>query len=495
MQRAKDYEIVSFSSWLIIAASCFLLQATVESVSAESSGLTNKIPPQNHKVDGYRGIWYFNEKLDSEYAYKYSGGMATYCAKHRPFAVYSAAANKTFFCFGGAKKQNSRRLVHMVSYFDHQTGQVPQPTLLLDKQTDDAHDNPVISLDGEGYIWIFSTSHGRGRPSFVHKSVRPYDVDEFARVDATYEQADRQRPLDNFSYMQVWPIESRGFAAFFTRYNDPVQRTSMFMRSNDGMHWSKWQRLAAIEQGHYQISAVGGTKMASAFNYHPSGKGLNYRTNLYYLETVDGGQSWQTAAGQPLAVPVTAVDNASRVHDYASDKLNVYVKDLVFDDANRPIIVYLTSKGFQSGPENDPRRWHVACWTGSRWRISTVTTSDNNYDMGSLYLEPQQWRLIAPVIAGPQAYNPGGEVGQWISRDQGRTWQPDRSLTEASPMNHSYVRRPLDAHPDFYAFWSDGHGRRPSECRLYFCNQQGEVFQLPTSMTTRFAKPKRILRE
>jgi len=49
----------------------------------------------------------------------------------------------------------------MVSYYDHATGMVPKPTLLLDKQTDDAHDNPVISLDDEGYVWIFSTAHGR----------------------------------------------------------------------------------------------------------------------------------------------------------------------------------------------------------------------------------------------------------------------------------------------------------------------------------------------
>ena len=45
-----------------------------------------------------------------------------------------------------------------------------QPTILLDKQTSDAHDNPVLAVDDAGYIWIFSTSHGRSRPSFVHRS-------------------------------------------------------------------------------------------------------------------------------------------------------------------------------------------------------------------------------------------------------------------------------------------------------------------------------------
>jgi peptidyl-dipeptidase Dcp len=51
----------------------------------------------------------------------------------------------------------------------------------LSKGTSDAHDNPVIALDDDGRIWIFSTSHGRGRPSFVHRSSRPFDVDAFER--------------------------------------------------------------------------------------------------------------------------------------------------------------------------------------------------------------------------------------------------------------------------------------------------------------------------
>lgn len=63
---------------------------------------------------------------------------------------------------------NSRHLLHMVSCFDHKTKTVPRPTVLLDKQTDDAHDNPVISVDADGHLWIFSTSHGRARPSYIH---------------------------------------------------------------------------------------------------------------------------------------------------------------------------------------------------------------------------------------------------------------------------------------------------------------------------------------
>ena len=204
----------------------------------------------------------------------------------------------------------------MVSYFDHKTGTVPQPTILLDKQTNDAHENPVISIDREGYIWIFSTAHGRGSPSYVHRSDQPYSIERFTVVHAPWLDHDRLRPLDNFSYMQTWHDQAGQFLTFFTHYGDPAARTIMFMKSSDGVHWSEWQRLAAIEEGHYQVSAVKRTRGASAFNYHPARVGLNGRTNLYYLETPDGGESWQTAAGKNLQLPLDEVHNAALVYDF-----------------------------------------------------------------------------------------------------------------------------------------------------------------------------------
>jgi hypothetical protein len=123
----------------------------------------------NRPDSGYRGIWYMNQPTGDEYVYKYSGGLGTYCANHIPQAWYSPEVNKTFFTYGGTTDA-PRSLLHMVSYYDHSTGEVPRPTILLDKKTDDAHDNPVINLDDRGYIWIFSSSHGTARPSYISRS-------------------------------------------------------------------------------------------------------------------------------------------------------------------------------------------------------------------------------------------------------------------------------------------------------------------------------------
>ena len=437
----------------------------------------------NAKATGHRGIWYMNQPSNDEYVYKYSGGLGTYCAKHQPFAVYRPEVEKTFFCYGGATAENSRHLLHMVAYYDHKTGRVPRPTILLDKQTSDAHDNPVLSVDSEGYVWVFSTSHGRSRPSYIHRSREPYSVEAFDRVVATYTEDGKAVPITNFSYMQAWHQPGWGFVCFFTRYSDPAPRTNYFMTSRDGVHWSNRQRLAAMEQGHYQISALGRRCAGAAFNYHPKGKGLNWRTNLYYMETQDHGQTWVTADGQKLDVPLTDPASEAIVKDYKSQGLNVYLKDICYDQQDRPVILYITSKGYQSGPQNDPRTWTIARWTGRQWRFHEVTTSDNNYDMGSLYLEPDgTWRIIGPTQPGPQAYNPGGEMAMWTSRDAGQTWTMAKQLTTGSERNHTYARRPVNAHPDFYALWADGHGRQPSESTLYFCNRNGDVFVLPRQM-------------
>jgi len=426
------------------------------------------------KAAGYRGVWYWNQATDDEYRYKYSGGLGTYCAKHIPLAVYSAEVGKTFFCYGGASESGS--LLHVVSCHDHKTGMLPRPTILLDKATGDAHDNPVISLDDAGYVWVFSPSHGTGRLSFIHRSREPYSVDAF---EPTYE--------GNFSYPQPWHSPGRGFAFLHTRYTERG-RELYISRSRDGLEWEDGGCLAAMEMGHYQVSWRWGNKVGTAFNYHPAPVGLNHRTNLYYIESDDMGRTWRTVSGEAVQTPLTAVGNPALVHDYAAEGRLVYLKDLNFDAQGRPVVLYLTSGGWEPGPAGGRRVWEVAHWTGERWRITAITESDSNYDTGCLHVEEGgAWRLIGPTEPGPQLRNPGGEMAMWTSDDEGRSWKMVRRLTRGSARNHTYARRPVDAHPDFYAFWADGHGRRPSESCLYFCTADGAVRRMPAEMPDDFA--------
>ena len=52
-----------------------------------------------------------------------------------------------------------------------------------------------------------------------------------------------------------------------------------------------------------------------------------------HIETPDFGQTWRSADGRDMMLPLTEVDNPALVHDYQSEGLsvNVYLKDIRFD--------------------------------------------------------------------------------------------------------------------------------------------------------------------
>lgn len=463
-----------------------------------------KVETLNIKDTGYRGIWYSNQPSGDEYVYKYSGGLATYPANHYPFSIYVDKVNKTFFCYGGTDL-TGKTLLHAVSYFDHKTGKVPKPTIVLDKKTNNAHDNPVMNIDKDGYIWIFSTAHGTNTPAYVHKSIKPYDIDAFEQVPVTKIVDGKPVPMDNFSYLQSWYQPNNGFINLFTHYdrkvipNQPTKprRTIGFMTSNNGINYSAWKNIAAIEEGHYQTSGQYKNKLGTSFNYHPikeGENGLNYRTNLYYIQTSDFGNTWQSANGENIKIPVKEIHNATLVKDYESLGLNVYINDLTFDKQGNPVILYVTSKGYEAGPEQGPRIWHTARFDGKAWEILPMGQSDNNYDMGSLYIDEKgNWQVVGPTNVGPQPFNTGGEMVLWKSKNQGKTWK-SKAITANSPLNHSYARRPVNVNKHFYAFWADGNGRKPSVSHLYFCDSKGNVYQLPAQMDTDFVKPIKLKR-
>jgi hypothetical protein len=321
--------------------------------------------PANATADGYRGIW-FELGQRTKYGDKYSGGLGTYTAKHVPLAVYAPAVDKTFFVYGGTPAADQRRLQIMASWYDHKTHRVPRPTIVLDKYgVDDPHDNASIALDGDGHVWVFVSGRGQGRPGCIYRSTEPYSVARFALV-----------VTQDMTYPQPWFMPGRGFFHFLTRYTRG--RELYWQASADGMAWTDAQRLAGFG-GHYQVSGMRGDGMlATAFNYHPGGD-VDRRTNLYYLQTGDSGKTWTTADGGMIAVPLERPDNPALLVDYQAQGRLVYVKDVNFDAAGRPIILYLTSANARPGPEGDPRTWHVAHWTGKDWTTHVICGSDHNY--------------------------------------------------------------------------------------------------------------------
>ncbi|WP_309397929.1 BNR-4 repeat-containing protein [Cerasicoccus maritimus] len=414
-------------------------------------------PSPSAQPSGYHGIW-FDLGQRNEYGSKYSGGLATYTMKHRPLAVYCRNANKTFFVYGGTRAPNERHLLCMIGAYDHDSRQLLTPKVVHDKDgVDDPHDNPSISLDESGHIWVFISGRGAGgRLGQIYRSTIPESIDDFEHIHTS-----------EFTYPQPWWIEGKGFLHLYTMYTG--LRELYFSTSRNGREWTPPTKLAGIG-GHYQISEQRGSRIATAFNRHPGGD-CDLRTDLYYIESHDFGATWQTVDGKNIELPITAEDHPSRIKNFSAEGRLVYVKDINFDHLGNPIILCLTSAHCHAGPKGDPRQWEIAHWDGEEWQFNLITQSSHNYDSGSLYVEGQLWRVIGPTEAGPQHWGQGGEIAVWESIFPGNSWVKTAQLTQNSVHNQSYVRRPSNSNEDFYAFWCSGNTDSFSQVDLYFTDR------------------------
>lgn len=465
--------------WLPTAAD----RAGLALVALEPAGQVAEVPElpadlESKPVDGFRGCWFNLGQEVPVYGPKYSGGLATYTAKHRPIAVYAAAVEKTFFCYGGDGPNHD--LTINIATFDHRTGEVSRPTQVLHWiKYNDPHCNAAVQLDTDGYVWVFVSGRGRARAGYKLRSARPYDISKFDN-----------RGAEELTYPQAWYSPGRGFFHFFTKY---TAGRELYFETADpkGDKWTDDVKLAGFG-GHYQITAERDGRILTAFNWHPNGN-VDKRTNIYLALTDDWGKSWHTVDGQPLTLPLDSPQNPALLYDYQAEGKNVYIKDTAFDDAGRPCILYLTSHGGLAGPTGEPRQFEVRRWLGDRWQISVVARGDHNYDTGSLYLDGESWTVIIPSGAGPQPWMQGGEVFAYHSGDGGQTWDRGRPVTTGSERNLGYVRRPVPFRDPFAGFFADGNPAERSISRLYFTDSHGEgLWLLPDTMAGETAKPEKL---
>lgn len=440
-------------------------------VSFESSG-------QNRRADGYKGIWATSAK-SPVYGYRYSGGMGTSSPYHKPVAIYSAKAKKTFFVYGGTTKPDEINLQIMVSYYDHRKGVFPKPVIVYDKAgVNDPQDNPSISIDSEGFIYVFVSGMARTRPGFIFKSSKPYDIDKFEKI---YE--------GEIVFPQPWWIKDSCFVMMYTKFLNG--RELFCSTSSNGKNWTRGVRIASMG-GHNQVTAINDNKIYTCFNYFP-GRSNEKQTNVYLLQSDDLGKTWKTIDDTIIKTPLREIRNNALLKDFESEKKIVFIKDLSFDSSGNPVILVLTSMDHRPGPTGDPREWIVIHRKDSKWIFSKVCQSFHNHDMGSLYIGEEEWRIVGSTDQGPQKYGTGGEMALWVSIDEGNTWKRAVDITSGSLKNNSFPRRPINVNRKFYSFWVDGDPNAISESRLYFTDEScKKVWVLPYNMSLDFERPVRV---
>jgi hypothetical protein len=288
---------------------------------------------------------------------------------------------------------------------------------------------------------------------------------------------------------QPWRVGNSGILLMYSRATNG--RELYFSSSSDGKTWAEEQELVGFG-GHYQVTNIYGNRLMTAFNYHPGGD-ADKRTNLYLLQTEDMGKTWKSIDNKIVKTPLNDINSVSLIKDYEAEGKLVYISDLNFDENGNPVLLVTLSNDFNPGPQGGPREWMIIYWRDQKWNFSKVCESTHNYDMGSLYIRGNQWRIIGPTEPGPQEFGTGGEIALWISKNGGITWEKIHNITENSLRNNSFVRRPLNAQGDFYALWTDGDADEFSISQLYFTNEKcNRVWILPYEMIKDFEKPARI---
>jgi hypothetical protein len=471
------------------AAICFAIVSTQVVAHCQEK---ERNPTENQRMgvedaDALQGIWYTGgtvstygrhrpdktyppDKYARVYPGKdtvYSGPMATYCAWHRPMAVYVPSEHKTFFVFGNAHNSPS------VSCYDHHRQVTAAPVVLGENPDGDAHRNPTLLIDDRGFIYVFYGAHNRSTK--VVRSALPYEISGWVTV------ADIQ---DRNTYPQPWQLRSEELFVSYRGSNGWYCR-----RSTDGaLSWEAPVPLIRFRDTAIYAVSIAETgsfprKLHVAWSKMGGGTPEEVRTkalwarryNVYYAYSDDGGTTWKKRNGRTYSLPITE-DQAELIHD--SGRHGVWLKDIQLSPAGRPYILFL-----DSDKATYETTWIVATYSADGWRKSDVVTSDHMYDAGGLViLAEDDLRLYAPTTAS-QDHEDGGEIEEWTSMDEGKTWKNTRHVTSGSAFSHNHVKVVHNGgQGDFRVMWSYGDSHHPPATRDVYLYSYGEDSPSPRRM-------------
>ncbi len=406
-----------------------------------------------------RGVWYCcGHKVNTlpGHEWVYSGPMATYCAWHRPMAIYRPEVNSTFFVYGNGDNAPT------ISRYEHATGRFAHPVVLGSNPDGDAHRNPTLLIEQSGHLVVFYGAHGH--ETRVVRSLQPYDLAQWEPVAPL--------PDQNTSYPQCWELVP---GEIFVSYRQAPQWTTcswrMTVSRDGGRSWEASRELVNLgESAVYGVSIGGGGAYPRSVHFVWSRLGGGTpeeiaekhlwarRYNIYYAGSDDGGVTWHRSDGTPYELPVTE-ETAEEI--YNCGQRGVWLKDIQLDGEGRPYVLFIDSE-----PRTYEGTWQVARFTGREWQFATLTGSDHMYDDGGLaILADDDIRVYAPSTP-VQPREDGGEIEEWQSVDQGRTWVNTRHITRGSRYSHNNVKVALNHQlgpGDVRMFWSYGDSNYPPE--------------------------------
>lgn len=374
------------------------------------------------------GVWF---KANSGV---YHSPMATYCAWHRPMAVYVQSQNKTFFVYGDYNN------APVINYYNHSSQTFGEPVQIGTNSDDDPHKNPTILIDEDGYIYIFWGAHSD--PNKVSKSTAAYNITNWT-TKPTFGST--------ITYPQPWQLKTGELFVCYRDYGKWGYRTS----TNGADSWSSNTNIvdfSGTNQSIYlaSVAETGSYPRKIHLAWSAMDEGIwHQRWDVYYAYSDDGGTTWKKRDGTAYTLPIIAA-TAEKV--YESGDEGVWIKDIQLDTNGNPYILFISANRttYQGN-------WKFARYSGGNWVTTTVASSDHMYDGGGFaVLANDDFRIYAPTTVS-QVGEDGGDIDEWKSINQGQSWSKTKSVTSSSAYSHNHVKTVWNHQQnDFRVFWCYG---------------------------------------
>ena len=234
-----------------------------------------------------------------------------------------------------------------IGYFDHETKTFQKR--LIRTVGDDDHSAPSLLVRNNGRIIVFLPS-GTGHRNPLHCiiSTNPEEIESFGSVTTvSNDQCAYPRPFQNkngeifvvFRYLLYHDGMSKSVDGGKT-WSPPT--TLVNFGSGKIVYGALYQELGDLDRIHYACLYWDAT--------------LKDRFNIYYMQSVDGGNSWRKIDGTPITLPATQPDmdlvwsvQTVRLHDIIADEESHTPHIVVAQPIARSQINYVRRLHYENG--------------------------------------------------------------------------------------------------------------------------------------------------